>query len=174
MYSRVAAGLLPGASPYPRAKLHHMSHSLHVTVADIARSGERYLLVEEVIQGERVINQPAGHWEPDESLYQAVVRETREETAWEFEPRGLVGVYQWTHPNDMDIFLRFAFYGDAIRRDPAQELDSEIERVVWLTRQELRDASRPLRSPQVLRCIDDFEGGARFSLDCLKHIRPAW
>lgn len=147
-----------------------MNPSLHVTVAAIARSAGRYLLVEEEIEGRRVVNQPAGHWEPEETLCEAVVRETLEETGWEFRPLGLVGVYQWQHPNGRDIFLRFAFHGDALRCDRARELDPEIQRVLWWTVKEIRAASIPLRSPQVLRCIDDFEKGARFSLDCLNHI----
>lgn len=147
-----------------------MNPALHVTVAAVVRSGGRYLLVEEEIEGRRVVNQPAGHWEPDETLYEAVIRETLEETGWELRPHGLVGIYQWAHPNHRDTFLRFAFYGDAVQRDHSRELDAEIRRVLWWTRQEIQGAALPLRSPQVLRCIEDFENGARFSLDCLNQV----
>lgn len=147
-----------------------MESSLHVTVAAVARSEGRYLLVEERIEGRRVINQPAGHWERDETLYEAVVRETLEETGWDFLPHGLVGIYQWEHPNRRDRFLRFTFYGDALQRDNDRELDTEIQQVVWRTGEEIRSATLPLRSPMVLRCIEDFENGARFSLDCLNHV----
>lgn len=150
---------------------HFMSSSLHVTVAAIARSEGRYLLVEEHIEGRRVVNQPAGHWEPAETLDEAVVRETLEETGWKFVPKGLVGIYQWEHPNRRDTFLRFAFYGDAVAPIPSASLDPEIERVLWWTEREIRSASVPLRSPQVLRCIEDFEKGARFSLECLVRVR---
>ncbi len=155
-----------------RDSINGMSPTLHVTVAAIARSEGRYLLVEEEIEGRRVINQPAGHWEPDETLCEAVVRETREETGCEFHPHGLVGIYQWQHPNGRDTFLRFAFHGDALQPVHAGELDPEIRRVLWWTESEIRSAAVPLRSPQVLRCIEDFEQGARFSLDCLQHIAP--
>jgi len=150
-----------------------MNRSLHVTVAAIVRADGRYLLVEEEIDGRRVVNQPAGHWEPDETLVDAVVRETLEETAWEFEPHGLVGIYQWGHPNGRDTFLRFAFHGDVLRRHEDRELDVEIERVLWWSPEEIRSAALPLRSPQVLRCVDDYENGARFSLNCLNLVRPA-
>lgn len=146
-----------------------MSPSLHVTVAAVARSANRYLLVEELIQGERVVNQPAGHWEPDETLVEAVVRETLEETGWELQPQGLVGVYQWAHPGGRDTFLRFAFHGEAIK-PVTEQLDAEIQRVLWWTREEIQASALPLRSPQVLRCIEDFENGAHYSLDCLKRI----
>lgn len=149
-----------------------MNTPLHVTVAAIARSAGRYLLVRERIEGKPVINQPAGHWEPDETLVEAVKRETLEETGWEFEPRGLVGIYQWNHPDRPDTFLRFAFHGDAARQDASRELDAEIEEVLWWDRSDISDASLPWRSPMVARCIEDFENGARFSLDCLRLISP--
>jgi hypothetical protein len=81
-----------------------------------------------------------------------------------------VGIYQWRHPDRGDTFMRFAFYGDVLRRDPARELDTEIEQVLWWSGADIRGASPPLRSPMVARCIEDFENGARFGLDCLKTI----
>lgn len=150
-----------------------MQTSIHVTVAAIVEKDERFLVVAEHVDGRLVINQPAGHWEPDETLYEAVVRETLEETGWEFEPRGLVGIYQWAHPNGRDTFLRFAFCGDAVGEVPSAPLDAEIEQVLWCTEDELRHADIPLRSPQVLRCIRDYRAGARTDLDCLKQIQPS-
>lgn len=144
--------------------------TIHVTVAAIAEQDERFLLVAERIDGRLVVNQPAGHWEPGETLEQAVVRETLEETGWSFRPDGLVGIYQWQHPNGQDTFLRFAFHGRALDRDPRRELDSEIEEVLWWTAPRIRTASLPLRSPQVLRCVEDFLRGERYDPDCLKRI----
>src|SRR5690606_21729205 len=53
-----------------------------VTVATVVVDGGRLLCVEEHANGGLVLNQPAGHLEPDESLEQAALRETREETGW--------------------------------------------------------------------------------------------
>ena len=61
----------------------------HVTVASLATRDGRYLLVQETYNGKSVINQPAGHLEKDETLLQAVVRETLEETGWNFVPKFL-------------------------------------------------------------------------------------
>ena len=55
-----------------------------VTVAAIAESGGRFLVVEERINRRLLFNQPAGHVERGETLFAAVVREAREETAWRF------------------------------------------------------------------------------------------
>ena len=51
-----------------------------VTVATVVVDGGRLLMVEESVGGRLVLNQPAGHLEPDESLIEAALRETREET----------------------------------------------------------------------------------------------
>ncbi len=80
-----------------------------VTVAAVVMRDGRFLVVEERIAGRLVLNQPAGHLEEHETLLEAVIRETREETAWRFEPRALVGIYLWRNPVDGRGFLRFAF-----------------------------------------------------------------
>ena len=85
--------------------------SPRVTVAAVVERDGRYLLVRELINGEQVINQPAGHLEAGESLLAAVRRETREETGWRFVPEALLGVYRWVHPKRRLTFLRFAFTG---------------------------------------------------------------
>ena len=52
-------------------------------------------MVEETVAGRLVLNQPAGHLEPDESLVEAALRETREETGWDVRLTAFVGAYQW-------------------------------------------------------------------------------
>src|SRR5574344_1998322 len=89
----------------------------HVTVATIVSDGGRVLLVSEHIDGRSVLNQPAGHLESGESLAQAAVRETLEETGWEVELTGLVGIYQWQAPNGSE-FLRVAFAARPLRHHP--------------------------------------------------------
>ena len=62
-----------------------------VTVAALVERDGLFLVVEERI-GERVVlNQPAGHIEHGETILQAVVRETLEETAWRFIPLAVLG-----------------------------------------------------------------------------------
>ena len=66
-----------------------------VTVATLVVRDGRLLGVEERANGQLGINQPAGHLEPDESLIEAAVRETREETGWNVRVTDLVGAYPW-------------------------------------------------------------------------------
>lgn len=142
----------------------------NVTVAAVIEQDGRFLLVEERVDGRRVLNQPAGHLEPGESLVEAVVRETLEETARPFEPLGLVGVYRWRPPAADTTFLRFAFHGRAGAREAGRALDAPILDTPWLAPQALRDHPEALRSPLVLRCIEDYLAGRRYPLEVLVEL----
>jgi len=146
-----------------------MSWPLHVTVAAVVECSGRFLLVQESVGGQSVINQPAGHLEQHESLLDAVVRETLEETAWQFEPNALVGIYRWMHPRG-DTFLRFCFTGKLLREEKDRVLDQGIEQVVWLDRDALQQRAHQLRSPLVLQCIDDYLAGIRIDLSAIKDV----
>ena len=58
--------------PAPRRKLPP------VTVAAVIERGGKLLFVQEVIDGRLVLNQPAGHLDPGESLIEACRREVLE------------------------------------------------------------------------------------------------
>ena len=142
-----------------------------LTVAAIAqREDGRFLVVEERINGALVFNQPAGHVEDGESILDAVVRETLEETAWNFVPRHLVGLYLWRNPANGRSTLRVAFSGEVMGHDPTRRLDRGIVAAHWVSRDGLLAQSTRLRSPLVLQCIDDYLGGRRFDLSALTHM----
>lgn len=138
-----------------------------VTVATVAERDGSFLFVEERIRGALVVNQPAGHLEPNESLLHAAMRETLEETAWDVELTGLVAVYQWTSPHDGQQVLRFTFAAVPLRERAGQRLDRGIERALWLTPAELRDGAYPPRSPLVWRSIEDYSRRRPLPLDAL-------
>ena len=138
-----------------------------VTVAAIVERENKFLIVEENIDGQLMLNQPAGHWEDNETLIEAVIRETREETAWQFTPSHLVGIYQWKHPSTDDTYLRFAFAGNVYQHDESQPLDQGIVQAVWLSRDEILAREQFHRSPQLMMCIDDYLAGKNISLNAL-------
>jgi 8-oxo-dGTP pyrophosphatase MutT (NUDIX family) len=144
-----------------------MSARPRVTVAALAEELGCFLVVEEEHFGTLVYNQPAGHLEAGESLVDAVCRETLEETGWRFAPTYLVGVYRWHRPEDGVTFVRFCFAGTCTDYDPARPLDAGIRRALWLPRADLVAPTARLRSPMVLRCIDDYLAGQHFPLDML-------
>jgi len=141
-----------------------------VTVACVVPRDGRFLLVEESVRGELVLNQPAGHLEPHETLCEAAVRETLEETAWHVRLTAVVGIYQWTNCGTDSHFLRFTFGAEPLRHDPGRSLDAGIVRALWLTRDEIAAEQSRLRSPMVLRSVDDFLAGRRQPLDTLVPI----
>jgi len=138
-----------------------------ITVAAIVADADRFLIVEEQIRGQRVFNQPAGRVEDGESLLDAVVRETLEETAWRFQPEWLLGVYSWHSPTRERSSLRFAFTGSVSAHDAARRLDPPVIATHWLSVRQLQERSRALRTPLVLRCIDDYLAGRRLPLTAI-------
>jgi 8-oxo-dGTP pyrophosphatase MutT (NUDIX family) len=141
-----------------------------ITVAAIAENNGRFLVVEELINRRLVFNQPAGHVERGESLLDAVIREVREETAWRFVPEWLIGVYLWRSPASGVTTMRFAFNGTVDDHQVNQPLDHGIVGTHWLSREDLRQREQALRSPLVLRCIEDYLDGQRQALDSVGHL----
>jgi len=141
-----------------------------MTVAAIIERDGHFLLVEERVDGKRVYNQPAGHLEDGESLLDAVVRETLEETARVFRPAAVTGIYRWRHPHRQVTYLRVAFAGEALAHRPDYTLDPDIEQAVWMDHNEIVQRQDELRSPLVLRCIDDYLAGAAYPLTLLADV----
>jgi 8-oxo-dGTP pyrophosphatase MutT (NUDIX family) len=140
-----------------------------VTVAAIVERDGRFLLVEENTADGLRLNNPAGHLDAAESPLQAVIREVLEETACHFKPTAIVGVYlsRFQRPaRGEDVtYLRIAFTGSVGEPEPGRELDQPIVRTLWLSADELRAQVLRHRSPLLMRCVDDFLAGKRFSLD---------
>lgn len=147
-----------------------MPWSASVTVAAVIRDKDRYLVVEERPDGERVINQPAGHLEFGETLQQAVVREVLEETGRRFTPTGLVGIYQWTVPGTERTYLRFCFCGHVGERIPGSELDPDIVATHWLTLAQITGGELTPRSPLVEQCLQDANNAKPLDLESLHAI----
>jgi 8-oxo-dGTP pyrophosphatase MutT (NUDIX family) len=144
----------------------------HVTVACVVADGDRYLMVEEEVGGQIAYNQPAGHLDDFESLQQAAVRETREETGWEVELTHLIGVHQWRSHEHGDVVVRFSFAARPLSHDPQQSLDTGIRRALWLTRSEIAGLDGRLRSPMVLMSIDAWLAGQRLPLSIVGDLMP--
>lgn len=155
----------------------------NVTVAALIEREERFLLVEEHTSDGLRLNNPAGHLDPGESLVQACVRETLEETAYAFRPEGLVGIYlsaaqpggaampadvaQANGPRTRPTYLRFAFCGELGQFDPGRALDQGIVRTLWLGVDEIRASRQLHRSTLLLQGVEDYLAGIRHPLSLL-------
>lgn len=141
----------------------------NTTVAALIERDGRFMLVEERINGELRLNQPAGHVDQGESIVQACVREGLEETGHHIRPTALVGIYQWTPPERPELtYLRFAFAAEVLAEEPGYQLDDGIERPVWLSYEEIVARRAQHRSPLLLACIDDYRVGRRYPLELLQ------
>jgi 8-oxo-dGTP pyrophosphatase MutT (NUDIX family) len=140
-----------------------------VTVAAIIEQDGRYLLVEERTPEGLRLNNPAGHLEPGESPEQAVAREALEETAQDFVPEALLGVYlARVRRGGEDItYLRLAYCGRAGPRHAGRGLDEPIVRTLWMTPEEVRASVPRHRSPLVLQCVEDHLAGRRHALQAV-------
>jgi 8-oxo-dGTP pyrophosphatase MutT (NUDIX family) len=145
-----------------------MRFTPHVTVATVIEDRGRFLLVEEMADGRAVFNQPAGHLEADESLIQAAVRETLEETGWDIELTGVTGIYLYTAPSNGITYQRVCFAAKALQQRPEHPLDDGIIGPRWLTRDELAAQPERWRSELVLRCIDDYLTGTSAPLSLIR------
>ncbi len=139
----------------------------NVTVAAIVERDQKFLLVEENADNHIVFNQPAGHLEEDETLIEAISREVLEETAWEFIPKAIVGVYMYLNQHSDITYLRFCFSGTCDKHHPEQALDDGIIQAVWFSKEEIKDNNDKMRSPMVTQCIDDFLSGKNYPLNLI-------
>jgi len=136
------------------------------TVATVVVKDNRFLLVEEWSQGRPVFNQPAGHIEKDESLIEAAVRETLEETRWEVRVTGYMGLYI-NKASEQLTYHRHCFIAEPVRHHPEATLDTGIIDAHWLTWEQLLEQKDKMRSVAVLKCFADFRAGKHYPLDLI-------
>lgn len=141
-----------------------------ITVAAIIERNGLFFMIEENTSDGLCINQPAGHLDPEESLIDAVVRETKEETAHEFIPTHLVGTYLSRYMSKRCgvpvSYLRFAFAGK-LGQAYQHSLDEGILRTMWMSYDELVATKKRHRSELILKCVDDYLAGARAPLSMI-------
>lgn len=141
----------------------------NVTVAAVIERDGKFLLVEENTTEGLLFNQPAGHWEPGETLEQGAAREVLEESAYHFTAQHLLGIYRWHSDRSGVTYLRFAYAGIITAYEPDRALDEGIVRAVWMTPDEIRATQNRHRSPLILRCVEDYLAGKRYPLELITH-----
>ena len=147
-------------------------HPTDLTVAAVIERDDEFLLVEERAMGRRVLTQPGGHIEAGESPEQAVVREVLEESGCAVECRDMIGVYLWIHPQTRQQFLRVVFAAEYLDHDESAELDDGILGWRWMSLDDIRARRTVLRTPAVLRCVEDYRSGRRASDALLTGMLP--
>lgn len=139
----------------------------HATVAVVVEDDQdRFLMVEESSRGQIVFNQPAGHVEENEKITDAALREALEETGWQVRLDHFLGLYTFIAPANGVTYYRFCFAATALAR-LTDDLDDDIIAAHWFDLEDLKARQSQLRSPLVLKCIEDYRNGRRFPLDVI-------
>ena len=137
----------------------------HATVAAIVEREGRFLFVEEISRGKRVFNQPAGHVDENETIENATIRETLEESGWEVKPTAIVGIYTYKAPSNGVTYYRFCYVCEALQEVPNAQLDNDILAAHWFTLDEVKAKQTQLRSPLVMKCLEDYLAGKCYPLE---------
>lgn len=148
-----------------------MTDRIHLTVAAVIPRDNKFLMVRENDNGLEVINQPAGHVEPGETLQQAALREVMEETGWQVRLTGLLGLTHFSSPHNGKTYYRVSFVAEAIALDDSAVLDSDILAAEWLTLEQLEGSSQ-LRSPMVLADITKYLKKNIYPIEFIENIEP--
>lgn len=148
-----------------------MTWFAHVTVATVIERDDRYLMVYENTDMGPAFNQPAGHLEENETLEQAALRETLEETGWHVTLTGVLGVSLYKAPSNGVTYLRVTFAANPVTRDDDAGLDVDIIDALWLSYEEIKLRHTQLRSPLVLADIERYRSGRLSPLDLLAAIQ---
>lgn len=146
-----------------------MTWTAHSTVATVIEKDGRFLMVEETDNDQLVFNQPAGHLDEGETLFDAAVRETLEETGWHVTLTGYLGTYVFRAVNGI-TYVRHCFIATADRHEPDQPLDTGIVAAHWLPADEILAPGFAVRSPLVAQAIRDYLAGTRLPLSIVHHF----
>jgi len=140
-----------------------------VTAACVVEHEGRYLMVEERDErsGQLVFNQPAGHLDPGESILEAALRETREETGWRVQLDAIIGIALYTPPGAGFTYHRTTFAARPVEQLENARIDPEIHRVHWMDYEAILGQSARMRSPLVLASIQRYRQGLCYPLDVI-------
>ncbi len=127
-------------------------------------------MVQEMDNGIKCWNQPAGHVELNEDILLAAIREAKEETRYDVELTGFVGIYQSLHQTTNEHFVRVCFTATALNEQPEAELDNDIIQATWLDLDDLLQDKYTLRSPLTKQCLEDFAKGTIYPIELIKPI----
>jgi ADP-ribose pyrophosphatase YjhB (NUDIX family) len=141
----------------------------HITVACVIERDGNYLMVEErdKTSGELVFNQPAGHLEQGESITDAALRETLEETGWRVELIGVIGIALHRAAKNGITYYRTTFLARPLQQVPNAVIDPDIHAVHWLDYEAILARSARMRSPLALAVVERHRQGVCYPLDLI-------
>jgi hypothetical protein len=79
----------------------------------------------------------------------------------------LLGIYQYTSPENDITYIRHCFIAKAIEPRTERDLDEDIAEAVWVSLEELEQRESEMRSPLVLEVIRDYLKGVSYPLSAV-------
>jgi len=141
----------------------------HLTVAVVCVKDNEILMVNEVDNGIKCWNQPAGHVEAGESLTNAAIREALEETGYQVELESVQGIYQGIHESSKTHYIRVCFRATA-GQQISKNLDSDIIEAKWLPVNALLAGKYPLRSNLTFQTLEDSVSAPIYPLELIHNL----
>lgn len=143
----------------------------HLTVACMFERDGKLLFVEERSNGVIVLNQPAGHLEENETLQQAAIRETLEESACEVELLSVLGMYSHYSKENNISYYRVCYRAKLLQEHKHRALDQDIIRTLWLSPEQALKEQHRFRSPFVKTCINDYLSNKSYPLELITELK---
>ncbi len=144
-------------------------------VGAILEKDGRFLLVKELKSAAKgKWNQPAGWIEVGENPADAVKREVKEETGFDFEPKNILGIYSLSKEYGIESGhhpIKIMFIGD-ISEKPGEYMKDEISETKWFTPEEIESMDLDtLRDADIKKMVRDYISGKKYPLDLLTHTK---
>lgn len=141
-------------------------------VGAIIERGGKILLVKETKKTARgKWSHPAGWLEVGENPMDAVKREVKEESGFDFEPKHILGVYSLLkkEANAIHHSIKLIFIGDISDKEVA-ELANDVSETDWFLPEEIEKMdSKTLRDLDIKEMVNDYFSGKRYSLNLITH-----
>jgi len=148
----------------------------YIVISAILKKDGRFLLVKETKKiAEGLWNIPGGRLDPQENPIEAVKREIREETRYDFKPTYLLGIYSIVNKSLEKEFgiiphiTDLTFIGEILGKDN-EDLLADISETKWFSFEEIEKMGKDsLRDPYIIEIIRDYIKGIKYSLKVVKH-----
>jgi len=142
-----------------------------VVGAMIERGGKFLLVKEKKASAKDKWNHPAGWIDVEENTVNAVKREVKEETGFDFEPKNILGIYVLVKQEQKDLHhaIKIIFTGE-IGENQEKYMEDEISEVKWFMPEEIENMDlNTLRDADIKTMVKDYLAGKKYPLDIITH-----
>lgn len=142
--------------------------NFYVGCGAVLCQGDKFILVQETLLAKKgFYNLPAGTLEIDEDLNTCLIREVQEETGVTITPESFIGVYQCVLGTGHNIIL-FIFSANIGNEATFHSEEHVVIKALSYDEIAAYDKEGKLRSPVVLKAIEDYLNGQRLPMSTIQ------